>query len=223
VIPRLWYVTDGDRGAPGRELAAVILEAARGGVEAVLLRDLALPEASDRLSIRAFEALLRELEPVRERGLRLLVSRRLDLARAYALDGVQLTADSIGLARARELLGTEPWIGYSAHSTSEARMAEREGADYVMLSPVFGTASKPGVSPLGLDVLRSASRALAIPVLALGGVTPDQTRGILSCGAWGIAAVSALGAAADVATAALHFSRTVAESTACIAPSSASS
>jgi len=209
-LPRLWYVTDGTRGTGGRPLEGVIAAAARGGVGAVLLREF------DR-SGSEFESLLGVLAPLRARGLKLLASRRLDLALAYRLDGVQLTADAIPVARARAELGSHFWIGYSAHSIAEAAQAQAAGASYVTLSPVFASDSKPGTRPLGLDVLRAATRALDIPVLALGGVTPAQTRGILKAGAWGIAAVSALGAATDVESAARQFHRPLAEIPSCIA------
>ncbi len=216
MIPRLWYVTDGVRGTGGRPVEDVIQAGARGGVGAVLLREFDLCE-------QAFERLLARLEPLRQRGLRIVVSRRLDHALAYRLDGVQLTADSMPLARARRLAGRGLWLGYSAHSADEALRAEAAGADYVTLSPIFATDSKPGARPLGVEGLARAVRGLAIPVLALGGVTPAQTRGILRSGAWGIATVSSLGAAADVESAAQDFHRPLAEITPCIAPSSASS
>jgi len=205
VIPRLWYVTDGSRGTAGRDLAEVILQAADAGVEAILLREL-------QRSGSALDELIQRLEPARRRGLRLIASRRLDLVAAYALDGAQLTADSISLDDARRWLGQKVRLGFSAHSVDEALAAQRSGADYVMLAPVFDTASKPDVAGRGLEWLAEASAALSIPVIALGGVTPDRTRGILDVGAWGVAAVSAIGAAPDVARATRAFSRTLAES-----------
>jgi len=216
VIPRLWYVTDGDRGTAGRDLTQVIEWAAAGGAGAVLLREFGISD-------RAFGELVERLSPARAAGLRVLVSRRLDLARAHDLDGVQLTADSVSVAEGRAWLGPEPWIGYSAHSPEEARAAERAGASYVMLSPIFATASKPGHTGLGLSALARTAEALAIPTLALGGVTPGRTRGILGTGAWGIAAVGALGAAARVTEAAQAFRHSLPESTSCTESGRASS
>jgi thiamine-phosphate pyrophosphorylase len=228
LIPRLWYITDGTRGSAGRPLLSVIEQAAEGGVEAVVLRHI---EGPDRTVVELVQA----LAPARERGLRVLLSRRADLALALGLDGVHLAQDALPIDRVRAWLATgdgeprtprpeagvpvagdgraraavraRPLIGYSAHSAAEATEAAHLGADYVTLSPIYATESKPGVAGHGLDWLADAARAVPVPVIALGGVTPERTRGIVDAGAWGIAAVAALGAAQDVAGAARAFAR----------------
>ncbi len=158
-------------------------------------------------------ALLEKLLPLREQGLKLVISRRLDLVRAYGLDGVQLAADAIPLSEARAWLGPDALIGYSAHSGPEARLAEKEGASYVTLSPIYPTSSKPGAPGRGPAWLAGAIRGLSLPVLALGGLTPARTREVLEAGAWGIAAVAAIGAAPDVELAATEFRKTILENT----------
>jgi len=134
-----------------------------------------------------------------------LVSRRLDLALALGLDGVHLAADALPVERARAYLGPQALIGYSAHAAAEAQAAGRAGANYVTLSPVYPTASKPGVAAHGTAWLRDALQGLCVPALALGGVTAETLGEILKAGAWGAAAVSALGAAPAVAAAACSF------------------
>ena len=212
MIPRLWYVSDGARASGARPLGAVIAAAARGGAQAVLLRERAL-------AAREIGALCRELAPLRAQGLRIFASRRLDLALALGLDGVQLTADALPVDEARSWLerGAKAHLtlGYSAHSLDEAAEVAAQGADYVMLSPIFATDSKPGVSPLGLEALARASRALPIPVLALGGLTPARAADAVRAGAHGVAAASAIGAAPDVERAAHAFHRSLTEHTAC--------
>jgi thiamine-phosphate diphosphorylase len=209
VIPRLWYITDGARASGGRPLIEVIAAAARGGVEAVLVRERGL-------SVRELGVLCRELRPLREKGLRVFLSRRVDLALALSLDGVQLTADSTPVAEARSWLAHAPWapevrLGYSAHSLAEAEQLAAQGIDYLTLSPIFPTDSKPGVPALGLDELARASRSLSVPVLALGGLTPERAREALRAGAHGIAAASGIGAAEDVEAAAAAFHRSLTE------------
>ncbi len=206
MIPRLWYITDGERGSAGRALREVIERAAAGGVGGVLLRERALP-ARDLAQLAA------SLAPLRRRGVALVVSRRLDLARALRLDGVQLAADAVPVANARAWLGADALIGYSAHSRDEARQVAAEGASYVMLSPIYLTESKPGAGGRGPGWLEGAIRELSIPALALGGMTPERTQEVLKAGAWGVAAVSAIGAAADVAAAARDFQLALAETT----------
>lgn len=192
MIPRLLYMTDGTRGTGGRPQVDVIRAAFEGGLQAVVVR-----ERDPAELIRLLEL----LEPLRRDGLRVIASRRLDLVRALGLDGVHLATDAVPVARARAWLPPGTTIGYSAHSGAEARRAAAAGADYVTLSPIHATTSKPGVRAQGTGWLRESLIGLDIPTLALGGVTPGNTEEILATGAWGIAAVSAIGAAPDVAQA----------------------
>ena len=206
MTPRLCYITDTRRGSAGRPLAEVVRQARQGGVELVILRERTLPDSE-------LGALLETLLPLRERGLKLVISRRLDLARAYALDGVQLAADAVPVCEARAWLGPAALIGYSAHSGPEARRAETEGASYVTLSPIYSTSSKPGTAARGPAWLAEAVQGLGLPVLALGGLTPARTREVLEAGAWGVAAISAIGAAPDVEVAAMEFWKAILENT----------
>jgi thiamine-phosphate pyrophosphorylase len=191
-------MTDGARGTAGRPQAEVIAAAFRGGTGLVVVREL-------EWEARDWRALCAALQAPRSRGLKLVASRRLDLVRAFALDGVQLGADGIAVHEARAWLGPSAWIGYSAHSGAEAAAAARAGADYAMLSPVYATASKPGAAGRGCDWLAAELRDLQIPVLALGGVTAARAAEVCAAGAWGVAAVSAIGAAADPERAAREF------------------
>ena len=207
MIPRLCYVTDGTRGTAGRPLAEVIRKAVRGGVGLVVLRELDLPDVE-------LGALLEQILPLQASGVRLCQSRRLDVARAYGLDGVHLAADAVAVEEARGWLGPEAIIGYSAHSAREAQKAAAAGASYVTLSPVFATLSKPGVEPRGTPWLSEATRSLPIPVLALGGVTCDRVPQVLRAGAWGVACVAAIGGAPDVEEAARRMADAIEEATA---------
>jgi thiamine-phosphate diphosphorylase len=205
VIPRLVHITDEGRAAQGRSLADVVARAFAGGLQAVIVRERGL--ATGALSAR-----LDALEPLRAQGLRVLVSRRLDLARSHGLDGVQLAADAVPVAQARAWLGPQVWIGYSAHSGAEARAAQEQGADYVTLSPIYATSSHPGAPARGPAWLGRELAELRIPALALGGITPERVPEVLAQGAWGVAAVSAIGAAADASAATRDFQRTIRES-----------
>jgi thiamine-phosphate pyrophosphorylase len=204
LIPRLSYWTDGERGRAGRDQIDVIERLARGGVELVVLRERnwSASEWSDCAS---------RLAKLRADGLRVLASRRLDLARALELDGVQLGADSVPVAEARAFFGPNACIGYSAHDPDEARRAADAGASYVTLSPIFATSSKPGAESRGCAWLAAAVAQLSIPALALGGVTPARVAEVRAAGAWGVVAISALGAADDPEAAAREFRRALAD------------
>jgi thiamine-phosphate pyrophosphorylase len=204
LIPRLCFMSDGPRSSGGRPLLDVIEALARGGVELVVLRE------RDWSGADWTEA-ARRLEPLRARGLRVVASRRLDCARALALDGVHLGAEAVPVAEARAFLGANALVGYSAHDAAEARAAADAGASYVTLSPIYPTGSKPGAAARGAAWLREATRGLAVPALALGGLTAARVAEVRAAGAHGVAAVGALGGAPDPEAAAHEFRRALAD------------
>jgi thiamine-phosphate pyrophosphorylase len=122
----------------------------------------------------------------------LFVNDRLDVALAVPAAGVQLGHGSLPVSSARAL---NPlwWIGKSVHSLAETEAARAEGADYLVVGPVFATASHPGRAPLGLEGLKQIVAAAGeLPVIAIGGITADRVREVRDCGAYGIAAIRAL-------------------------------
>lgn len=129
----------------------------------------------------------------------LLVNDRVDVCCAAGYDGVQLSHASISIRSARAQLGADAWIGASVHDERQLASAEDEGADFVIVSPVFlvrkrGMAPAP---PLGLLGLRTLSRRSALPVLALGGIHGGNVLEVLDQGVHGVAVQSAVGSAAD--------------------------
>jgi thiamine-phosphate pyrophosphorylase len=131
--------------------------------------------------------------------IRLFVNDRLDVALAAGAHGVQLTAGSLPPSAARRLRA-EWRIGYSAHALAEARAALVEGADYLVVGPVYDTATHPAIAPLGLAGLDAFTR-LGSPVIAIGGVTPERVPALLAAGAYGVAAIRAVWDAPDPALA----------------------
>jgi thiamine-phosphate diphosphorylase len=130
----------------------------------------------------------------------LFVNDRLDIGLALQATGVQLGGGSLPVSAARQL---EPrwWIGKSVHDLAEAEAAQAEGADYLVVGPVYATASHPDRPPLGLERLREIAR-LDLPVIAIGGVSPERAREVKAAGAYGAAAIRALWDAAEPAAAA---------------------
>jgi len=121
--------------------------------------------------------------------LHLLVNGRPDVARAVGAAGVHLPESGLPVAAARRVLGGPGMVGRSVHSLQGARRARDEGADYVVLGPIFATRTHPGEPELGLDVLAEAAAELEIAVLAIGGITRSRVPACLDAGAAGIAAV----------------------------------
>ena len=118
-----------------------------------------------------------------------IVSSRCDVALASGAAGVNLPEHDISVADARTLLGRR-LVGRSVHSVEGARLAEREGADFVIFGPIWESASHPGVPPAGLAALELVARSVRIPVLAIGGVTEAR---IAECHAAGAAGYAAIG------------------------------
>jgi thiamine-phosphate pyrophosphorylase len=163
------------------------------GVGAAVLRRVDWVQVREKeLSARALTRLVQSLVGA---GPRIVVNSRLDVALAAGAHGLHLPADSLPPSRLRPLTGAGFLIGVSCHSLSGALRAEQEGADYVYLSPIYDSPSKPGYGPaLGVEALAAACSRLRIPVLALGGV--DETRALecVAAGAAGFASISAFAA-----------------------------
>lgn len=171
-----------DRTLCRRPLAQVVGAAVEGGALTVVLREKDLPDAGRAELAEQLRALV---EPV---GGRLVVAGPpLPQAAAdRACDAVHLTAvDALPVPR-------PPLVGRSCHDPASVRRAAAEGCDWVTVSPVRATASKPGYGPaLGLDGL-AATTDCGVPVYALGGLTPDDAAACLSAGAAGIAVMGAV-------------------------------
>ena len=114
---------------------------------------------------------------------KVVVNGRLDIARIAAIDGVHLPGDGLPAAQVRPHVRT---LGISCHSIDEAIQAERDGVDYIIFGPVFDT---PGKKAVGLDALRRVTSVVKIPVLAIGGITSENTSTVIEAGASGIAAI----------------------------------
>lgn len=188
--PPLMLITD--RTQAVHPLLHIVREAFAGGCRWVSLRDKDMSAAERRTLLGA---LLREAGSV---GATVTIHGDTDAAAALDAGGVHLPAD--GKPReARLALGPAALIGQSCHTLDAARAAQAAGADYVTLSPVFATRSKPGYEPVGLGLLAEAARALDIPVVALGGITPTNAAECRAVGAAGIAVMGEIMRAPDPA------------------------
>jgi thiamine-phosphate diphosphorylase len=117
----------------------------------------------------------------------LIVNDRVDVALAVGADGVQLGRRSLSVADARGLVG-QRLIGASVHDVDEARVAVEDGADFLLAGAVHPTATHPGRPAAGLGMIEAIA-ALGIPVIAIGGITPEHAAGLRRAGAAGMAAI----------------------------------
>ncbi len=168
-----------------------------GGADVIQLREKAVEGRKLMEHARA----LRKL--TKDSGRLFIVNDRLDIAMASGADGVHLGQEDMALADARALSPSGFLIGATVHDVREAVEAERAGADYLGLSPIFATGSKRDAGEsCGLEMLRDVKRAVSIPVVAIGGISLANARSVLEAGADGLAVISAVVGQPDVEAAA---------------------
>lgn len=187
----IYLVTD-EACLHGRPLLECVEEALAAGVTLVQYR----AKAADGGVLYAEACKLKEL--CDKYGVPLIINDRLDIALAVGAAGVHLGQDDLPCAVARKLLGEDFIIGVSAHNPAEAVKAVSEGADYLGCGAVFGTATKHDVAKLGLENLRAIRKAVAVPMVGIGGITADNYAEVLATGADGAAIVSGILAQDDI-------------------------
>lgn len=208
---RLYAILDPER-ARGRPLPELALAAIDGGVTLLQYRD-------KYADTRRFVANARAIrEAIAGRGVPLLINDRVDVALAAGADGVHVGQDDMTPADARRLLGPEAIIGLTINNLWEAADAAREPIDYGCVGGVFTTTSKVDAKPpIGLQSLASVIEAVHkhaanFPLGAISGIDESNAAAVIASGADGIAVISAIFSADEVADAARRLRRIVDES-----------
>jgi thiamine-phosphate pyrophosphorylase len=135
-----------------------------------------------------------------------IINDDIDLASAIDADGVHLGRGDAAIALARARLRATALIGASCYDSLElAEAAVAAGADYIVFGSFFPSNTKPDAVRAGLSLLTTAKARWSVPVVAIGGITPDNAELLIEAGADAVAVISALFDAADVAAAARSF------------------
>lgn len=129
-----------------------------------------------------------------------------ELARQVDADGVHLGQDDMPAVQARQIIGRDKLIGLSTHSVEEALKAEAQGADYIAIGSIFPTATKDDTTLVGLTMLGKVRKAVRVPLVAIGGITPEKAFDAIEAGADSVAVVSGVMADSDPARAAKEYS-----------------
>jgi thiamine-phosphate pyrophosphorylase len=173
-----------------------------GGVDIIQIR------AKGRTTWQIIDLGLRIVELARSRGVPVVVNDDIEAAFEIRADGVHLGQEdwaAIAPEDRRRFLSPVKILGISTHSLDQALKAERDGATYIGVGPVFATGTKPSAAPVGLDFVRQAARQVHIPWFAIGGITMERLPQVIEAGAGRVAVVSAILNAGDVTAAARQF------------------
>jgi thiamine-phosphate pyrophosphorylase len=197
------YFIMGSRDTGGRNPVEVLRQAIEGGITCFQFRE----KGSD-LTPRETVELGRQLRAVcREHGIPFIVNDRVDLALILDADGVHIGQEDLPVPDVRRIIGSR-LLGVSTETVEEARRAVAEGADYLGVGPMFATSTKPDAGdPIGPSAITRIRREIGaeIPLVGIGGVTPERAPEVLAAGADGVAVISAISRAASPVEAARLF------------------
>lgn len=209
-IQGLYAITDNTL-LQGRLLTAA--EAAlQGGAQVIQYRDKMAAglfgNALRQEQQRRHDEALALLALCRAHQIPLLINDDIELAAAIGADGVHLGQRDGSLAAARIRLGSDAIIGVTCHDQiSLARIAVRDGASYVAFGAMFASSTKPLAQTCPLAILGEARSQLTLPLVAIGGITPDNAASVIDAGAQAIAVIASLWQAPDIRAQAQQFSQ----------------
>lgn len=201
---QLYLVTD-HRLTKGRTTEFIVTQAVESGVTLVQLRDKGKSIGETLETGRRLRTI------TKAKKVPFLINDRCDICQALDADGVHLGQSDLPLLDARKVLGKDAIIGISVTTVAEGVIAERNGASYIAVNGVFATDTKndlPG--PLGLTFIKELHRIISVPVVAIGGIKPENTPEIIAAGCSGIAVVTGITLADDIRSACLDYLQAIA-------------
>lgn len=181
----LYGVTD--RGnLHGKTLLQQVEESLKGGVTLVQLRE-------KHLSFQEFLEEAKEMKELCHKyGVPLLINDNVEICIESGADGVHVGQKDMEAGAVREKLGKDKIIGVSARTVEQARAAQNAGADYLGVGAVFSTSTKEDAKPLDHEILKAITKAVDIPVVAIGGISSENVLELKGIGIDGVAVVSAI-------------------------------
>lgn len=187
----VYLVTDREL-ARGRTTLEIARAAIRGGVSCIQLREKTCSTREFIDEALAIRSLLARHE------IPLIINDRVDVALAVKADGIHLGQKDMTCSMARKIIPESMIVGISVESLDDAIAAQKDGADYLGVSPIYSTPTKTDTAqPLGLEGLRSIRSEVDLPLVGIGGLNADNAEAVIHNGADGVAVVSAIVAADD--------------------------
>jgi thiamine-phosphate pyrophosphorylase len=183
-------------------LLLAVGEAVAGGARVIQYRDKQHTAAKRMQQAKGLAALCRQ------QGALFIVNDDVALAKQAQADGVHLGREDAALAQAREQLGPRAIIGVSCYNElARAEVAEKQGANYIAFGRFFPSRTKPQAVQANIDLLREARKKLHIPVVAIGGITPENGAALIAAGADALAVIEGVFGQADVRGAAERYAK----------------
>jgi thiamine-phosphate pyrophosphorylase len=170
----------------GRDELDIASQTIEGGVRVVQLRD----KQSKRGELLLAAQKLKDL--CSQGDVLFIINDHLDLAMAVDADGVHVGQGDLPLPVIRRELPIDKIVGCSVTTLSQATKAQDEGADYIAVGSIFATTTKEGVTLVGVEALKKIRQTVSIPVVAIGGINPDNVGEVVAAGADAIAVISAV-------------------------------
>ena len=187
----LYAVTD-RHWLGSRTLYEVVRESLEAGVTFLQLREKDLDDENFYREAVELQALAREY------GVPFVVNDNVDIAIRMDADGIHVGQSDMEAGDVRSLIGPDKILGVSAQTVEQAILAEKRGADYLGVGAVFPTGSKDDADDVPYETLKAICEAVSIPVVAIGGITKDNTPELAGSGICGIAVISAIYGQKDI-------------------------
>ncbi len=163
-----------------------------GGADAIQLREKTISDSE-------FITLAEEVRDITTKsGTLLIINDRVHIARKINADGIHLGQQDMSALEARNIVGDKKIIGVSTHSVMQAKQAQKDGADYIAIGPIYPTKTKDYEPSVGIQIIREISEAVNIPFIAIGAITLDNLDEVLKAGASRIAVCSAIIGSKDI-------------------------
>ncbi|MDD5259448.1 MAG: thiamine phosphate synthase [bacterium] len=193
-----YFITDA-----GLSLAGIIIDvknAIQAGVEVVQYRNKTGTTAELYNEAAALRGLCKRTH--------LLINDRIDIALAVGADGIHLGQEDMPVREARRLIGPKKIIGLTVHSLQEAKEAQKQGVDYIGVSPIFATATKLDAGePAGVLLIKKIKKEVTLPLVVIGGITLKNAPQVIAAGADAVCAISAVITKKDVQSEILKFQK----------------
>ena len=185
-----------------KETARLVID---GGADTVQLREKTISDSK-------FISLAREVRDITtKRGSLLIINDRVHVVRKVNADGIHLGQQDMSALEARNIIGDEKIIGVSTHSITQARQAQKDGADYIAIGPIYPTSTKGHEPSVGIEIIHEISEAVSIPIIAIGAITLENLDGVLKAGASRIAVCSAIIGSKDIYSSTRQFKEKLGE------------